>query len=90
MIRYHRVAVSTETPVEDELFLVTPLSSDIFHLDPLASAIWRALEQPLAYDELATLFQAAFPDTASDVLEADLKSALKRLTDGGLLLALDE
>lgn len=90
MTRYHRVAVTTETAVEDELFLVAPHSTDIFHLDPLAAAIWRALAEPMRHEELAELFRAAFPDVPATMLQADVDAALKRLSDGGLLLALDD
>ncbi len=90
MTRYCRIAVITETEVDDELFLVAPHNTDIFHLDPLAAAIWRALAEPMTHDDLIALFRAAFPQIPATTLDADVDAALTRLRDGGLLMSQDD
>ena len=43
---YRRAESVSETPVDDDLFLVSPATHEIVHLDRLAAALWRLLAQP--------------------------------------------
>jgi hypothetical protein len=85
MNRYRRRPGINETPVEDEIFLMTGEDGDIFHLDRMAMSIWRALEQPSSRAELLALFAEAFPDTSTEIIERDLEATLSVLLKGELI-----
>jgi hypothetical protein len=89
MSQYRRSPGISETPVEDELFLIAGDSGDIFHLDRLAMSIWRALETPASTEDLLVLFGEAFPETPADTIEQDLTGALAILLDGELIEVCD-
>ena len=81
MTRYVRRADVSATAVDDEAFLVHPESQEIVHLDALAFAVWRLLEAPHGEDEILEAFTAAFPDVPGQQLAADLKAAIRTLTE---------
>ncbi|MFP6747592.1 MAG: PqqD family protein [Alphaproteobacteria bacterium] len=89
MNRYRRRPGINETPVEDEVFLMTGEDGDIFHLDQMAMSIWRALKQPASQADLLALFTEAFPETSADVMQRDLEATLSTLLQGELIEVCD-
>ncbi len=85
MTQYRRRPGITETPVEDEMFLVPGDGGDIFHLDRMALPIWRALERPASEQELQQLFQDAFPEVPAETIARDLADAIAALVRGKLI-----
>ncbi len=74
----------SETPVEDDIFLVVPETEAIFHLNAVGTALWRLLAEPRSRDDLVSLLSAAFPDASSSAIAADVDAFLERLRTGGL------
>lgn len=83
LVRAEGVTVSE---MEGDLFLVRPDSGEIYHLDPMAAAIWNAVAAGMTRGNLLDLFGQAFPEQASDRLEADIDLALRPMIDGALLI----
>lgn len=72
--------------MDGDLFMVRPDSGEIWHLDRMGAAIWHALAEPMARDELLALFAEAFPEIPAATLERDLDRALEDLRAGGLIV----
>ncbi len=85
MNRYRRRPGINETPLEDEVFLMTGEDGDIFHLDQMAMSVWRALEQPSSEADLLALFAEAFPATDAEAIQRDLETTLSTLLSGELI-----
>ncbi len=57
----------------------------IFHLNPTGTALWRLLEQPTLFGELAAIFAAAFPGRDAKALASDLSRMISDLAASGLV-----
>ena len=67
------------------MFLTSAEGGSILHLNPLACSLWTLLEEPLTYREVLSTFETAFPATARDLLDSDLKHAIKAFAAQGIL-----
>ncbi|HYM31368.1 MAG TPA: PqqD family protein [Candidatus Cybelea sp.] len=85
MTTYRRRADVSETPVEDDLYLVVPETQDIHHLDPIAAGVWRLLAEPASAAAISDVLAAAFPDQPPASIAADVEEALRRLSEAGLI-----
>ena len=68
-----------------EVFVTSAEGGSILHLNALASCLWTLLDEPLTYRDVLSAFETAFPATASNVLDSDLKRAIKAFAEQGLL-----
>ncbi|GHD40232.1 hypothetical protein GCM10017083_03310 [Thalassobaculum fulvum] len=90
MTRYRRHPDAVVTELEGEAFLVRRDRDAILRLNPTAAALWRALAEPTARDDLVALFAAAFPDVAPERLAADIDGALDALGADGMVVPADD
>jgi hypothetical protein len=70
---------------DGEVFLTDAAEQIIFHLNPTGSAVWRLIEQPVPFGEIADLFVTGFPDRDPAALTADLSDLVRRLAQSGLV-----
>tara|TARA_Y100001936_G_scaffold254157_1_gene325917 strand:- start:365 stop:637 length:273 start_codon:yes stop_codon:yes gene_type:complete len=83
---YSRNPAVTETDIDDELFLVEPESEEVFYMDTVSAGLWRLLEEPASFQDIISVYSAAFPDSDSKQIENDLRKALDDLLERGLAL----
>ena len=55
----------------------------IFHLNATGTALWRLLEQPTPFGELAAIFAAGFPGRGAEALASDLSRLIRDLAASG-------
>ena len=89
MTRYVRNPAVTETPLDDEVFLVEPASDEVFYLDAVSSGLWRLLVDPVTLAELQATYRDAFPDMTAATVDRDVAAALDTLIERGLAVAYD-
>ncbi len=68
-----------------QAFLTDAEEAVIFHLNATGTALWRLLEQPTAFGELAAIFAAGFPDRDAEALASDLSRLIRDLAASGLV-----
>jgi hypothetical protein len=68
-----------------QAFLTDAEEAVIFHLNATGTALWRLLEQPTAFGELAAIFTAGFPDRDPQSLASDLTRLIRDLAANGLV-----
>jgi len=81
---YRRAPDVAETPLGEELFLVSGATQQIFHLEPTAAALWRLLAEPASLAAVRRAFAEAFPEAEPDRIAADVEAALATLVANGL------
>lgn len=86
---YRRASDVAETPLGEELFLVSGATQQIFHLEPVAAALWRLLAEPASLAVVHRAFLEAFPEAEPRRVAADLDAALESLVANGLALRLN-
>ncbi|MHA1528700.1 MAG: PqqD family peptide modification chaperone [Alphaproteobacteria bacterium] len=69
----------------DQAFLTDAEEEVIFHLNATGTALWRLLEQPTPFGELAAIFAAGFPDRDAGALASDLSRLIRDLAASGLV-----
>ncbi|MBT3792142.1 MAG: PqqD family protein [Rhodospirillales bacterium] len=84
-LSYRRLPSISETPMDDETFLVDPSVEGIFHLNPVGKALWVLLEQPQRADEIKALLAVAFPEAPETTLRADIDKFLEALIEAKLI-----
>ncbi|NKB20481.1 MAG: PqqD family peptide modification chaperone [Alphaproteobacteria bacterium] len=77
----------TETDIDEEIFLVEPESEEVFYMDTVSAGLWRLLAEPSCFDEISTVYMAAFPDADNVQVTKDLRVALNELLGRGLVLS---
>lgn len=83
---YVRHPAIAATEIDAETFLVEPDSGEVFYLDEVSSALWRFLTQNRSRSEIVETFTAAFPDTAAEKIDTDIKAALEDMIARGLVV----
>jgi hypothetical protein len=83
MIHRHHGAMARER--DGQAFLTDAEEQIIFHLNPTGTAVWRLLEQPCQFGDLIATFAAAFPDSDTRELTADLSRLIRKLSGSGLV-----
>ncbi len=68
-----------------QAFLTDADETVIFHLNATGTALWRLLEQPTPFGEIAAVFAAGFPDRDADALVSDLTRLVRDLAASGLV-----
>ena len=68
-----------------QAFLTDAEEAVIFHLNATGTALWRLLEQPTPFGEIAAVFAAGFPDRDADALASDLSRLVRDLAASGLV-----
>lgn len=86
MIRLVRNPAVTETPLDDEVFLVEPRSDEVFYLDAISSGLWRLLVEPMTLGEIQAAYRDAFPDSLPATVDADIAAAVADLRARGLVV----
>jgi hypothetical protein len=76
----------TETPLDDEVFLVEPDSDEVYYLDPVSSGLWRLLAMPATLAELQAAYRAAFPDNDGATIDRDVAAAVAEMRERGLVV----
>lgn len=89
MTRYVRNPAVTETPLDDEVFLVEPASDEVFYLDAVSSGLWRLLVEPVTLADLQAAYRDAFPDKAAETVDRDVAAALETLVERDLAVEYD-
>lgn len=89
MTRYVRNPAVTETPLDDEVFLVEPARDEVFYLDAVSSGLWRLLAEPTTLAELQATYRTAFPDDAARTVDRDVAAALAEMLERDLVVAYD-
>jgi hypothetical protein len=69
----------------DQAFLTDTEEEVIFHLNATGTALWRLLEQPMPFGDLAAVFTAGFPDRDAGALASDLSRLIRDLAASGLV-----
>ncbi len=87
MVGYHRCNGVTETKVDNDRFLVGPGNVDSFQLDPVSGNLWDMLVSPTDVAAAVASFSAAYPEAEPAILAADIKLALRRMSNAGLVAA---
>lgn len=83
--RWARIDDAVTRTVGEDLFVALPGEGTIHALNAMAAAVWRALEEPRSFEELCSLFEAAFPDTDPRRIAEDLDALLETLERDGLV-----
>jgi hypothetical protein len=83
MIHRHPGAAARERG--GQAFLTDTEEAVIFHLNATGTALWRLLEQPTPFGELAAIFAAGFPDRDAEALASDLSRLIRDLAANGLV-----
>ncbi len=83
MIHRHPGAAARERG--GQAFLTDAEGAVIFHLNATGTALWRLLEQPAPFGELAAIFAAGFPDRDAEALASDLSRLIRDLAANGLV-----
>ena len=83
MIHRHPGAQARER--DGQAFLTDAEELVIFNLNATGAAVWRLLEQPTRFDELAAVFMAGFPDSDPADLTADLTRLIHHLSANKLV-----
>lgn len=83
MIHRHPGARARER--DGQAFLTDADELVIFNLNATGAAVWRLVEQPTSFDDLAAIFAAAFPDRDPLELAADLSRLIRDLANNGLV-----
>ncbi len=68
-----------------QAFLTDAEEGVIFHLNATGTALWRLLEQPTPFGELAAIFAAGFPDRDAQALASELSHLIRDLAASGLV-----
>ncbi len=68
-----------------QVFLTDAEEAVIFHLNATGTILWRLLEQPTPFGELAAIFAAGFPDRDAEALASDLSRLIRDLAASGLV-----
>lgn len=68
-----------------QAFLTDAEETVIFHLNATGTALWRLLDKPAAFGELAAIFAAGFPDRDAEALASDLSRLIRDLAASGLV-----
>ena len=89
MLRFYRSNSVVSRVIADET-LIVPVRrgvgdlASIYSLNPVASAIWRAISQPCATNEIVQIIKEEF-DADSAAISADVDSFLAEMTAAGLV-----
>jgi len=86
MTRFARNPAVTETPLDDEIFLVEPHSDEVFYLDAISSGLWRLLAEPATLEELQAAYREAFPDADATTIDRDVAAAFDDMVVRGLIV----
>ena len=70
---------------DGQAFLTDAEELVIFHLNATGTAVWRLLEQPTPFGELAAVFAAGFPERDPEALISDLSRLIRNLAASGLV-----
>lgn len=70
--------------LDDDLLLYHPGLTKTVHLNETASLIWQLCDGVRSIEDIATMLQETFPDTAAEIA-ADVEAALSRLADEGAI-----
>jgi hypothetical protein len=70
---------------DGQAFLTDAEELVIFNLNATGAAVWRLLEQPTRFDELAAVFRVGFPDSDPADLTADLTRLIHHLSANKLV-----
>jgi hypothetical protein len=70
---------------DGQAFLTDADELVIFNLNATGAAVWRLVEQPARFDELAAIFAAGFPDHDPAELAADLTRLIRGLATNRLV-----
>lgn len=89
MTRLVRNPAVSETPLDDEMFLVEPDSDEVYYLDPVSSGLWRLLAAPATLAELQAAYRAAFPDSDGATINGDVAAAVADMQARGLVVVFD-
>ena len=80
---YIRNPAVAATEIDAETFLV---EGEVFYLDEISSALWRFLTEARSENEIVETFCAAFPDTDSEKISADIRAALDDMSARALVV----
>ena len=83
---YIRNPAVAATEIDAETFLVEPDEGEVFYLDEISSALWRFLTEARSETEIIETFCAAFPDTDSEKISADIRAALDDMSTRALVV----
>jgi hypothetical protein len=81
---FARSAGVTEKAVGRDVALYVSEHHSIHVLNPTARFIWESLVEPMTFDEILLMMTEAF-DADADVMKQDLRDALDRFTELGLV-----
>lgn len=84
---YVRSSQAIARQADTGLFLVDSEAEVIFHLNQVGRLIWDFLAEPLRPDEALDLIRQAFPQTAPEVIRADLEKFFRELENEGLIIS---
>ena len=88
MTRFVRNPAVTETPLDEDVFLVEPHSDEVFYLDAVSSGLWRLLAEPTTLDAMKSTFREAFPDGDPAAVDRDVAAAVADLLERDLIVEL--
>lgn len=89
MTRLARNPSVTETPLDDEIFLVEPHSDEVYYLDAVSSGLWRLLAEPATLAELQAAYREAFPDFDETTIDRDVAATVADMTARGVVVPYD-
>ncbi len=84
-MQYRRNEKIEESPLQDDLMLFDPVKSQFFVLNPTMAYLWRQCDGETPFDKIVADVPAAFAESDSQPVQAEMQAALDELLALGLV-----